>query len=165
MRTLEERFWAKVRKGEGDGCWVWTASIRSDGYGRLRVGGTTKLTHRVSWELNCGALPDGLCVLHRCDNPPCVNPDHLFLGTHQDNIRDRDQKGRNGHCLGQKHGRSKLKTEDVMRMRRIFSTGKIEQKTLAQFFGVSDATVSFIITRKRWAHLPEDPFAEITGGI
>lgn len=88
-----ERFWRFVRfNGE---CWEWTGSRSRRGYGRLKVDGRPVETHRYSYELHCGAIPDGLLVLHKCDNPPCVNPLHLFLGTQLDNVRDMFRKGRN----------------------------------------------------------------------
>tara|TARA_Y100000310_G_scaffold14352_1_gene14541 strand:- start:175 stop:714 length:540 start_codon:yes stop_codon:yes gene_type:complete len=96
--TLEERFWAKVKKGPG--CWLWTGATRPGGYGNLFTfrdkGRRNHFTsaHRASWEIHYGPIPDGLLVCHRCDNPPCVKPEHLFLGTNKDNQRDRRQKGR-----------------------------------------------------------------------
>jgi len=92
---IEMRFWSKVTKGAG--CWEWTASTDHKGYGKLAEGGRqgrTLSAHRVSYELNVGPIPDGLLVLHRCDNPPCVRPDHLFVGTHTDNAQDMAKKGR-----------------------------------------------------------------------
>lgn len=92
-RAPQDRFWEKVAKG--DGCWLWTASTRKNGYGWF--GGldiSETFAHRCSWIYTFGAIPDGLCVLHRCDNPPCVRPDHLFLGTQYDNIKDMISKGR-----------------------------------------------------------------------
>jgi hypothetical protein len=86
-----ERFWKKVNKT--DGCWLWTAT-RIGRYGGFRFEGRSRTAHRVSWELAFGPIPDGLQVLHHCDTPLCVNPQHLFLGTPLDNARDRDSKGR-----------------------------------------------------------------------
>jgi hypothetical protein len=97
---VAERFWPKVdRSGGPDACWPWTATVRSDGYGMIDVGGKMVGAHRVSWEIANGPIPvggdyHGTCVLHRCDNPLCVNPSHLFLGTNDDNTKDRDAKGR-----------------------------------------------------------------------
>src|ERR1700756_2891954 len=93
---VEDRFWAKVAKGPG--CWEWQGKRHYKGYGHFTVRGQgrrrTLKAHRVSWELANGPIPEGLHVLHSCDNPPCVNPDHLFLGTDMDNVHDRDAKGR-----------------------------------------------------------------------
>ena len=90
--SYEERFWAKVDKTES--CWLWRASLSQDGYGQFKLHGTMRRSHRVAWELVYGVVPNGLFVLHSCDNPPCVNPGHLFLGTNTDNMRDCAAKGR-----------------------------------------------------------------------
>jgi hypothetical protein len=89
--TVEERFWAKVRKG--DGCWEWNAAKRL-GYGKFAYEGKVIDAHRLSWLLHFGPIPEGMLICHRCDNPPCVRPDHLFLGTRADNTHDMDAKGR-----------------------------------------------------------------------
>lgn len=94
MQSLEERFWAKVSKAEGDGCWLWTASITESGYGKIRVAGRGLRVHRLAWTLANGAIPDGQHVLHNCDVRNCVRPSHLFLGTHADNMYDMKAKGR-----------------------------------------------------------------------
>lgn len=90
---LETRFWQRVEKT--DGCWRWTGPLHAFGYGLIWRGGNNVGAHRISWEIHVGPIPDGLFVLHRCDNPPCVRPDHLFLGTQADNIHDMVAKGRN----------------------------------------------------------------------
>jgi len=95
---LNDRFWAKVDKASGLGpqgtCWEWQASLNSDGYGNIGIEQMTDRAHRLSWRLHYGPIPDGLSVLHKCDNPPCVRPDHLFLGTQADNVHDMQAKGR-----------------------------------------------------------------------
>lgn len=104
------RFWSKVEKHEANECWLWTGGARiATGYGRFYAFGEQILAHRFAWELAHGQVPDGLFVLHRCDNPPCVNVDHLWLGTKGDNNRDTAAKGRHWHHI-QKMARSSSHT-------------------------------------------------------
>lgn len=91
---LIDRFEAKVERCPMSGCWLWTDAPNGSGYGRIFTGGRDVMAHRVSYEMHCGSIPDGLQVLHRCDTPACVNPAHLFLGTHDDNMADMKRKGR-----------------------------------------------------------------------
>lgn len=125
-----------------------------DGYGAFWFGRKRVGTHRVAWLLCNGPIPSGLHVLHRCDTPACVNPDHLFLGTHQDNMRDRDAKGRCGARgqRGEKCPSHKLRLDDVTEIRRMVAAGA-QQTVLAARFGVHKATINDLVLRKTWAHI------------
>ncbi len=142
---LEERFWNKVDKSLE--CWNWTASLGGDGYGQFRVEGTIRLAHRVSYELEYGAIPSKLCVCHHCDNPPCVRPEHLFLGTRDDNNQDAIRKGRN--AKGRMVPQAKL-TEEQVKSIRLDTRSRRE---IAKEYGLYYNTISKIRTRKLWAHV------------
>lgn len=155
-----ERFDAKVHVT--DGCWLWTAAVNSDGYGtfnRGRDGGRrTDLAHRVAYEIAFGSVPAGLEVCHRCDVPRCVRPDHLFVGTHGDNVRDCVGKGRlRGHRYGAgaAHRGAKLTAEQVDEIRRTYRPGRNSVQrgngaALAERFGVTKGTISSIARREYW---------------
>jgi hypothetical protein len=143
--TFGKRFWSKVDK-TGD-CWVWTAASARMGYGAFFVG-KLRPAHRVSWEMANGPIPDGLLVLHRCDNPPCVRPDHLFLGTHAENTADAITKGR--LASGERHGRHKLGAEAVPSIRARWAAGE-RLADIAADFGISRSQVSRIGLGRKWA--------------
>jgi hypothetical protein len=147
-----ERFWSYVVKG--DGCWLWAGGRQNGGYGtfRDRPGHSVK-AHRYSYQLCHGPIPPGLCVCHTCDNRACVNPAHLFLGTHQDNMDDRSRKGRQAVLRGEANGRAKLtacQAEAIRRRRKSGETGR----DLACTFGVSRATIDRITYGRSWQAVP-----------
>lgn len=146
-----ERFWAKVEKT--DGCWLWTAKSKDkDGYGLFHAPRRMVRAHRLSWELAAGESPGKALVCHRCDNPACVRPDHLFLGTARDNFRDCLAKGRYSP-KGTGNAAAKLSEEDVSKVRNLYATGQWSQQAIADIFGVTQTTVSTIVLGKRWRHV------------
>jgi hypothetical protein len=189
-RPLKDRFWEKVSK---DGprhkslgkCWVWTAAKEGTGYGSIGLGPGNGLgkAHRVSWELHYGTIPYGLCVLHKCDNPACVRPSHLFLGTQLDNARDKEGKGRGNHARGDAHParrdpsylkrgdehhmrrrpdlryygskncKAVLSESDVVQIRSEFDPATMEYADLSSKYGVSPSTIGRIIRRETWIHI------------
>ncbi len=152
---LAVRFWECVV--QRDGCWGWAGSKDQNGYGKIGEGGRggrDLLAHRVSWELSHGPIPNGLCVLHRCDNPECVNPLHLFLGTQTDNNADMHAKGRGsgGRFYGSAHPNAKLDEAAVREIRQARAEGA-RLATLAKRFGVLESTISHIARGKGWPHV------------
>lgn len=137
---LADRFWKYVEKT--DECWKWVGAKTFYGYGAIQSGGKggrVLRANRVSWELHFGPIGNELQVLHKCDNPGCVNPDHLFLGTPADNAADRTAKGRTrvGRIPGEKHHQAKLKNEQVIDIRAKYAAGQISLSRLATEYGVS----------------------------
>lgn len=149
LEDLAFRLGRYVRPGRG--CWRWTAMTLPDGYGMIWF--RTKMigAHRARWILEHGAIPIGMVVCHRCDNPPCTNPKHLFLGTRADNNRDRMRKGRS--ALGEKSGRAKLTEEQVREIRRTYTPYKVTCKMLAKKFGVTWEHIHRVVMGQSWRHL------------
>jgi hypothetical protein len=150
----EQRFWKKVDKS-GD-CWEWTACKNESGYGRFWFNGKKQYAHRVSWQLENGSISDVMFCCHICDNPGCVNPGHLFIGTNADNMADKVAKGRQSrgyqhgkNIRGEKHGSARLAEADVISIR----ADSRPLKKIASDFGVSRALICLIKNRKRWAHV------------
>jgi hypothetical protein len=180
LEILRPRFWAKVSKTPE--CWLWIGSTNENGYGRLSLPGhrTKRLSvgvHRLSYVLHFGPISDSDCVLHHCDNPPCIRPDHLFIGTQQDNVADRTQKGRGWSYFkayperrprgakhhthkrpeavarGERQGSAKLTDQQVLEIRARYATGAVSLRALARQYGLGSSQIYRIIQRKSWAHL------------
>jgi hypothetical protein len=141
--TPEQRFWAYVDVS-GD-CWEWQGARGSKGYGAFQLRTRQETAHRVAWRLHFGPIPEGLFVCHSCDNPPCVNPAHLFLGTPADNAADREVKGRRKSLVGERHQNAKLTWADVCEVRRLYADGLL-QRQIAERFGVTQPLVSMILS-------------------
>ena len=132
-----------------DECWEWQLGRDKDGYGRVKYQGRTGPAQRVAWELVFGPIPDGMLVCHHCDNRACCRPDHLFLGTPTDNMADRDAKDR--QARGETITKAKLHPDKVRRIRSLASG--VTQEGLALGFGVSQSTISSILTGHTWRHV------------
>src|ERR1044071_62528 len=148
------RFWTHVeRSDDPDACLLWTGHIGENGYGKLGIKGRQYKAHRVSYFIEHGRIENDRFVLHRCDVRACVNPAHLFLGTPKDNSQDAVKKGRNTKLYGEQNGKAKLTRAAVLAIRRLCKKGGVYQKTVAKHFGVSEATVSYVVNGGRWRKL------------
>lgn len=150
-KSPSERFWDKVKVKQG--CWPWRGAKDSNGYGLICIGtsrdrGKKTKAHRVSYQMHFGKIPEGMCVCHTCDNPECTNPGHLFLASHSENMADMVSKKR--HAYGSRNGQAKLCELDVCLIREL---KHIKNKKLAAFFGVSDATISQVLSCQTWKHV------------
>jgi hypothetical protein len=157
MKEYIERLKQKVEIDPRTACWNWTASLRPTGYGQMRFLGTTELAHRVSWVLFRGPIPKAenrygtMNVLHHCDNPKCVNPEHLFIGDQADNANDAVSKKRWGKrgCKGESHGKSVLTEKDVKAIR----DSTLSTTQLAREYGVSKSNIQHVLKRRCWRHI------------
>jgi hypothetical protein len=162
MSLDAEKFWAQVGKSAPSGCWLWTGTKNGTGYGWVYTGykmngakvrSFMKLAHRIAYMLTHGEIPEGKHICHHCDNPPCVNPAHLYAGTQKENTTDAWRRGRRTmnkiDNAGEKHGMARLDEKTVLEIRA--SSGP--QRAIASHFGISQGAVYLIKARKRWAHI------------
>ena len=159
---IETRFWRYVSPEPTSGCWLWTGGcaygygvfgIPNGSYGVLREGNRMQSirAHRMAWELWRGPVPENVQVLHKCDVKCCVNPDHLYLGSHADNMRDRDARGLT--AKGEMLVRNVLTESDVREIRRRYCAGGLSQHVLANEFGVHQGTIHSVVRTKTWKHV------------
>lgn len=143
------RFWSKVDKGDGSGCWEWTANRPGGRYGYMYFRGKEALAHRLLFQILHGVLERHEVVMHTCDNVACVRPDHLARGTQKTNVRDMNEKGRGPNRKGQQNGRAKLTEEDVRTIRASSEPGPM----LAARYGVTGTVINRIRRRESWKHV------------
>lgn len=144
--SIRSRFWAKVDKRGPDECWPWTGCLTPLGYGQLLIHAKKWMAHRASWRIAHGPIPKGMCVCHHCDNPPCVNPAHLFLGTHKQNSEDMVNKGR---AASGPFSPSKIRL-----IRKLYCTGHYTQAELAKRFGTTQPVISGITRGQTYRQAP-----------
>ena len=145
-----DRFWEKVEKT--DTCWNWIAGDDGKGYGRFGLDGVTVQAHRLSWQFIKGEIPAGMNVNHHCDNPSCVNPDHLYIGSQKQNIHDMIRRGRRyqPNVSGERNGRSKLTQRDADDIRDWFEQGNVSKAFLGRVYGVTPQQILSIIRGESW---------------
>ena len=150
--SAAERLAARTSIGGPEECWPCSGSSQRSGHKQIVVDGRLVLVHRLAWMLEHGPIPDGLVIRHRCDNPPCVNPAHLQIGTVVDNNRDRDERGRHRPLPGSSNGAARLNEETVASIKAALRAGS-QMRPLARQYGVSQRTIQFIQRGETWKHV------------
>lgn len=145
-------FWSYVPKTSDDACWNWQGFLNQHGYGRMKVKGRGWLANRLSWTIHFGEIAPGLNVCHRCDNPACVNPRHLWLGTQLQNIADRESKKRGGDHKGTKNGRAKISVAEALEIRQKAVTPNLKLY-YSRKHGLSLSYIYNIVREKTWKHI------------
>lgn len=159
---IKLRFFKYVDKKQSNGCWTWVGAKTNGGYGSFRVDKSVMKAHRVSWIIHNGNIPEnkdhyhGMVICHSCDNPMCVNPDHLFIGTQADNVKDRENKNRGVHkqnspfVNGERNPMSKITMDIAKTIRHLYFAERRTQKEIGQFYKLDQSSVSDICTNKHW---------------
>jgi len=150
-KNKREDVWKKIDKRGEDECWNWLDRL-SNGYGQMRFNNKAYGAHRFVYEEVYGMIPEGLFICHKCNNPSCCNPNHLYAGTQKDNQKQMVNEGRS--AKGEMQSLSKLTTRDILKIRSLYSTNEKNQIELGKIFGVDNATISDITRRKTWKHIP-----------
>ena len=145
--TVLERLMLRVEYELNTGCWLWSGGTNGAGYGNIAINNRARMTHRVSFEAKNGPIPPGMFVCHRCDTPPCINPDHLFLGTHADNMADKRAKRRGRGLRGERHPLARLSDGQVLEIYAL--KGVTPQPEIARRYGIAASMVSYIHAGKR----------------
>lgn len=154
-KKLIDAFWKKTKPNNkkiwNETCCIeWTYILSAGGYGSFSYDGKTYRSHRLSWMMEHGEIPEGMYICHHCDNPKCVNVNHLFLGTPKDNTADKFSKNRGNLPQGEEHWKSKLTKKDVFKIRRLYKNKKFKQVELGEMFGVTQAQISYIVNDIFW---------------
>lgn len=152
MSEWHKRFHSHYSRGSDEDCWEWKSCRSAAGYGRFMLKGKSRIASRLAYQIRHGYIPDNICVLHQCDNPACVNPSHLWLGSHKENMDDRETKGRanGGSQRGESHPRAKLTLDLAQEIRRLALSNAMPQSAIARQFGISQSQVSEIKNAKAW---------------
>jgi hypothetical protein len=151
--NVKKRFWSKVRIGADNECWPWIGAKGSGGYGSISLHGKHKNAHRVAYELTYGSIDQSKDCCHSCDNPPCCNPKHLFMGTAADNMNDCLRKGRRRPMTGERNPMFKMNTAAVISIRERVRTGQAKMAELAREYGVDHECIRMIVHRISWKHI------------
>jgi hypothetical protein len=151
-KTLMERFMEKVSEEPTSGCWFWLGALDPGGYGTMSIKRRPMRAHRLAWTLYRGEIPTGIMVCHHCDTRDCVNPNHLFLGTAQDNAEDMKKKGRSRS--GERNRAARLTWQQVREMRRLLEEGRLREREVATLCAISIGTVNAIKLKKTWHEKP-----------
>jgi hypothetical protein len=152
--TVEERFWEKVDKTNPDGCWIWVGARSGNRAGLFAITKYNRIIpYRFSYELKYGKIPEGLFACHKCDNGLCVNPDHIFIGSQTDNMRDMSEKDRSHHTHGADLHRGCLTDNDIREIRKFYHDQKLSTRKIAQMYGVGKTTIEQILNGITWAHV------------